>query len=150
MLLLAPTPRLTILFQRSICAEERDSERGAIERFPRSSRRGRRVSVDSASQQLSLTAHTEHGARTGPGFRVGLRATESLAEAHVSDKTLEPREEGLAKSSNTVAPGLRGLIGRASGSRTPENAVHNVRQLIGLPHAWTAGEAEDCWDLYLA
>jgi hypothetical protein len=33
---------------------------------------------------------------------------------------------------------------------SPENALHNVEQLIGLPHARTAGEAEDFWDLYLA
>lgn len=33
---------------------------------------------------------------------------------------------------------------------SPEDALHNVEQLIGLPHARTAGEAEGFWDAYLA
>lgn len=33
---------------------------------------------------------------------------------------------------------------------SPENAMHNVGQLIRLPHARTAGEAEGFWDVYLA
>lgn len=33
---------------------------------------------------------------------------------------------------------------------SPENALHNVEQLIVLPHARTAGEAEGFWDVYLA
>lgn len=33
---------------------------------------------------------------------------------------------------------------------SPENALHNVEQLLGLPHARTAGEDEGFWDVYLA
>lgn len=33
---------------------------------------------------------------------------------------------------------------------SPEDALHNVEQLIGLPHARTAGESEGFWHAYLA
>src|SRR5512133_1886275 len=33
---------------------------------------------------------------------------------------------------------------------TPEAALHNVEQLVRLPHARAVGEAEDFWDVYLA
>lgn len=33
---------------------------------------------------------------------------------------------------------------------SPEDALHNVQQLLGLSHARTAGEDEGFWDVYLA
>jgi hypothetical protein len=47
-------------------------------------------------------------ARPGPGLRVGLRATESLVEAHAADEALEPRDKVLP---GVQIPSPRGLPG---------------------------------------
>jgi hypothetical protein len=63
------------------------------------SSRGGEEKTWSLPTKLSRRLPKPSTARPGPGLRVGLRATESLVEAHVADEALEPRDK--------VLPGVR-------------------------------------------
>jgi hypothetical protein len=84
--------------------------------------------------QNSLAPTKPSTARPGPGFRVRLRAIESLVEAHVADEALEPRDK--------VLPGVRIPSRRVYQETRRSEALSGAREpscAVLVPHLSRSG-----------